>query len=516
MSNLLSYTNILNDRKNYLKSGTHFGDNFNVLDTPSQKYFKILFYFGSKPEFYSPSDHSGLLAPTWEIYNRKNEIEARANDSSLSAEERTQMRELANALSTMQYYNFNSAWSFLKLNGENERAEKLEHFVTLLSDISSKSPWYFSSISGVQEALERKFTEDGKLDMTERKKITISCLPDSFDNRIGTLLELYRDTTWSWTHKKEIIPANLRKFDMAIYIFETPEYNWHNNSLMDTNDKSMFNVGYKMIEFHDCEFNYNSVKSAWTTLDNQTGVQPTYQIDINYNDCYEVSYNDVMMRTIGDVILIDLVNDSLNDNDYISNAQVDEKSFVDELNVRISPNYDENPIITLSTEELKKSLPGHENSSITDDLSNTVDSLKSKLMPNMITTFGNLEKRKGKQSDDVNVEYKIDYEAGFIGNAIGQAVGHAKQWVKSKINRAVMGNLYTFSLTQMRDQARDLLNGNLIKTGMSIAEYVREANARKEEKNKPKPNGDIFPEPNKSTPLTPRNLYSGSTIANNL
>ena len=514
MSNLLSYTNILDDIKQYRYSGTKMGHDFNIMDTPSQKYFKILFYFGSASEDFTPYESSGLLAPTWELFEA---MSGNYNQNAeLSNEEKIEYSKMERYFSeNIHYYDFNSAWAFLKLNDENERAEKLERFVTLLSDISSKSPWYFSSVSGVQEALERKFTEDGKLDMTERKKITISCLPDAFDNRIGTLLELYRDVTWSWTHKKEIIPANLRKFDMAIYIFETPEHNWHNNfEIIGSKNPSKFKVGYKMIEFHDCEFNYNSVKTAWSTLDNQTGIQPTYQIDISYNDCYEVSYNDIMMRTIGDVILTDLVNNSLNADDYNSTIQTDSDKTL--LNAKISPNYDENPIVTLSTEEFKKSIPGHEKSSAIDGLSNAMNSIASGFMPNMITTFGNLEKRKGKQSDNVNVEYKIDYEAGFIGNAIGQVVGHAKQWIKSKINRAVMGNLYTFSLTQMRDQARDLLQGNLIKTGMSIAEYVREANARKEEKNKPKPNGDIFPEPNKQTPLTPRNLYSGSTVANNL
>ena len=66
--------------------------------------------------------------------------------------------------------------NFKKLNDEEERAEKLEQFVTLLSDINSKSPWYFSTLGGIQEALERKVVDDGKLEMNENKKLTITCL----------------------------------------------------------------------------------------------------------------------------------------------------------------------------------------------------------------------------------------------------------------------------------------------------------------------------------------------------
>ena len=62
---------------------------------------------------------------------------------------------------------------------------------------------------------------------------------------------------------------------------------------------------YKMIEFHNCEFDYNSIKSGWGEVNNQTGFNPTYTIEISYGDCYEISYNEHVMRTIGDVIATD-------------------------------------------------------------------------------------------------------------------------------------------------------------------------------------------------------------------
>ena len=87
---------------------------------------------------------------------------------------------------------------------------------------------------------------------------------------------------------------------MAIYIFETPDHKLYN--------KDNFKPSYKMIEFHDCEFNYNSIKSAWSELNNVEGISPKYTIDITYADCYEISYNNLMMRAIGDVILTDMIN----------------------------------------------------------------------------------------------------------------------------------------------------------------------------------------------------------------
>ena len=430
MSELLSYKHILNDIKKFKRAGSVYGDEFNIYDTPAHKYFKILFYFGSSPEIFTATETgSGLLAPTWELYNNSTKT---------------------------NYYNHNSAWAYLKLNDENERAEKLEQFVTLLSDINTNSPWYFSTVGGVQEALERKITEDGKLEMNDNKKLTITCLPDAFDNRIGTLLELYRDVTWSWTHKKEVIPANLRKFDMAIYIFETPEVNWHEvkDTLLSQKDtiignddvhqgilgmSAAFWPSYKMIEFHDCEFNYNSIKSAWNELNNQTGISPTYTIDISYADCYEISYNDIMMRTIGDVIMTDILNDSKNDNDYISVPQA--------------------------------------------DISIMKNQLKSKTYP---------------------------YDKGWLGNALEQVGGHLVSDVKDLVNQKLMGNIFGFSLTNAINQAKDLLQGDVIKTGMTIAQYAKQNKNKNKKPGKPteniyidsknntvmKPTGDIFPEPN--------------------
>lgn len=430
-TSILSYYNILEDIKKYKRAGTAYGtvgDDFNKFDTPSHKYFKILFYFGSTPEFYATESGSGLLAPTW-----LNNINS-------------------------DYYNYNSAWAFLKMNNEEERAEKLEHFISLLSNINTYSPWYFQTVGGITEALERKVAEDGKLDLSEQKKISIGCLGDAFDNRITTLLELYRDITWSWSMKREILPSNLRKFDMAIYIFETPTNYMHNEEDVLGSDNG-YKISYKMIEFHDCEFNYNSLKSGWGELSNAEGFNPKYTIDISYNDCYEISYNDIMMRKIGDVILTDLLNSS-SDSDYNSYSQKDDTN----------------------------------NSILFDYRSNR-------------NSFGD----------------------GFLMNAAKQVTGHFVKDVKSLFTKAILGNLHTFSLTQLGTQLSEASKGNLIKAGMTVAQYIKTIKNNNNEVETPsgniypntentkqKPTGDIYPNTNIQKKKPIGNIFNKSTLANNL
>ena len=459
----LSYSTFLNDIQRFKKSGGPNSDSFNFFDSPSHKYYKIFFYFGTKSENFTSNmsdiiEYSGLLAPTW-IYESKHFKELSSlgyyrdkyfvdepipsseswnidtsytdftdfeyfrdlasfyglnvskitgyqenysgnldiktagklhfkltfengmltSDSFLDDSDKelnsvyyylktyVQKREkeikkyneylkkindynnTAAKFNANKYYLFNTAWSYLKLQGFDDKAFQLQRFIELLSNISIESPWYFSGVTGISEALNRKCASaDGaKMDLGMRSKITITCLPDAFDNRIGTLLDLYRSVVFDWNNKREIIPANLRKFDMAIYVFEAPDQRWHkeerndltkiadkwteayNDSIGNTlksifpnaindNEQSNYNkdcatliaesedsnflASHKLIEFHDCEINYNSSTSAWAALDNKTGFTPQYNIEISFADCYEISYNDLLQEYNGDTM----------------------------------------------------------------------------------------------------------------------------------------------------------------------------------------------------------------------
>ena len=115
---LLSYAHILWERNEFRRAGTRSGSEFNYFDSPTNTYFKIFFYFNNGDEMGSSDLSGGLLAPTWHV------------------------------LTTDEYYKYSSAWSYLKMNGEEDRADKLKKFITLLSNISSYAPWTFKTISG--------------------------------------------------------------------------------------------------------------------------------------------------------------------------------------------------------------------------------------------------------------------------------------------------------------------------------------------------------------------------------
>lgn len=288
-------------------------DDLSSTDTPGHYYFKIFFYFDN------PSEDGNMMASNF-LSRAFNTQMTGITDFPWKNSANTKDGE--NKQNTIRYGTtgtVNTAMNYLLLNNEWERAEKLDKFIGLLMNISTYSPWYFSSITGLDTALERKeFTDkEFKID-EERKKIEIKCLPDAYDTRIGTLVDLYRDITYSYQLHKEIVPANLRKFDMGIFIFNTPIKNIHGDvskyARFDNRSGSEYLTSYKYIELQNCEIDYNASKSAYGDFSNADGKQMEYTITISADSVMEKRYNEILMREIGDFIKWDI--DYRNDPTY--------------------------------------------------------------------------------------------------------------------------------------------------------------------------------------------------------
>lgn len=411
--NYLSYKTFLNDIKKFKKSGGTQSDEFNIFDNISQYYFKIFFYFHNGDESMNNYDSSiydtGLLAPTWEDLNE---------DST-------------------DFYAYNSAWAYFKMNADDYRAEKVKQFVTLLSNISSESPWYFSELSGLDSALERKsvMERDFKID-EQRYKISIKCLPDAIDDRIGTLLDLYRDISFDWINKLQLLPANLKKFDMGIYVFNSAIQNIHGfdhaeDSFAELNvNSSHHTASYKYFELHNCEIDYNSSKSAYSTLNNKDGFQKEYTIDILFDDIYELRYNEFLFNIIGDLIL------NIEDNKpllYLSEDKLNNS--YDELDNRV--NFYKYILENLGIKDAD--MP---------DSNNIFDIEK----PNTLKELKSIAKSK----------FEVPDFSGFVSGAAEQGRAAANDFLKSSIKKVLLGNLHTLSISRVSDQLNSLASGNIL------------------------------------------------------
>lgn len=425
-----SYGSILLDRQKFKKAGVYGGDDFNLYDTPGQKYFKIFFYFWNGDIYKKNAIESGgLLAPLWQLYNDSKTI----TDDNL--------------------WQYTAAWTYLKLNGEEERAYLLEKFVELLSNINSESPWYFQQVDGLADALDRQQTmKDAFLFEEGRQKITLKCLPDAYDDRISTLLDLYKAIVWSWQNKRFILPANLRKFDMGIYIFESPIKNIHNPNtqsyLLKSSEtdyaiidkypnKNAYQTSSKYIEFHNCEIDYNSARNAFTTLDNIEGIYPTHNIEIFFDDCYEVRYNEFMDLNIGDIITRDTETFTYDLATIKSNLAANDKS-------------EDNNISKDSNQAA--------NSNQFEEFEISNNSYQKKI--------NNIHSKQLESRSDI---YR---SPGPVTTASKELIGFGTSWLKSQAKHLLLGNMHGLSISKVKDQVDAMSLGHLWSTVSAVKQYT--------------------------------------------
>ena len=338
----LSYKVIKNLIYDWRRSGTRSSE-FNRFDVPGHLFFKVVFHFWNGDAYSvdeSYANHNGLLTPAW-LY--MSEADSQSMRSKMGdKQEQLEKDQMGDHYDPHQYLEQalrqNCAYNFLIRNDELERADLLKQFITLLSNISTYSPWYFAEVSGLDTVMERPFKSNDEYKVEDPKQITIKCMPDAQDNRVATLLDLYRSVAYSYVWHKEILPANLRKFDMSIYIFSSPIANLHSKkgaygATMGMEDSGFRKLqsedfwfsSYKCIELHDCEIDYNALKSGYGTLANAEGFAQEFSIPITVGDAFEQRYNPYIDRLIGDAIAIDVVRNTYSQTGAINYIFTDEE-----------------------------------------------------------------------------------------------------------------------------------------------------------------------------------------------
>lgn len=299
-----NYADYINERSSFQK---HISSMF---DDPGYFYFKVFFKFDTQHGLFG-----GLLNNTVSGTGRHVSSGVDGVTYDLNGSGRLTGITVTSGRKSHDTYGFtastNSAAKYLYLSRrlyvqENikSRLAALEKFTSILSYVSTNAPWFFKAVKGLTAA-GRPYINDFMKD----REVEIDVTPDAVDMRLSTMMSLYKYACYDDINCKEIIPENLRKFDMQVVLFGIPLRYFHtafrNNTGsgpsdfrykgMAPSDNDFSNVmSYKMFTFKNCEFDIETLGNM--VPDSVTDDSP-YQmgnasLKIKYDRVYEHTMNE--------------------------------------------------------------------------------------------------------------------------------------------------------------------------------------------------------------------------------
>jgi len=116
-----------------------------------------------------------------------------------------------------------SAIRYLEATGYPNRAGMLRTFKANLQYINKETPWYFQTISGLNDIWKIEFGENFNPFRGKDKVLEIACL-ESIDLRITALADLYRKATFDAKYMRSLVPENLRWFTVRVQLAEIRQF----------------------------------------------------------------------------------------------------------------------------------------------------------------------------------------------------------------------------------------------------------------------------------------------------
>ena len=197
--------------------------------------------------------------------------------------------------------------NWYKLNDNmGARRKSLVKFVRSLSYISSYAPWFFKSVKDVNNALNMNLDN-----LTAEKSIEIECSEEATDLRLLTLMDFYKYAAYDAINQKEILPENLRKFDLDIVVFQSP-IRYLQTSTRDLKGRTTLyknlnaanmtdRMSFKLFSFQGCEIDYSTLNTMLPqTFSNQAPFQSTPTFKIKYDRVYQHNQNEFAKVLFGD------------------------------------------------------------------------------------------------------------------------------------------------------------------------------------------------------------------------
>lgn len=190
-----------------------------------------------------------------------------------------------------------------------ERLENLQNFKKALRTINNEMPWYWQSLSGLERT--QQYNPENAYFGGDDARIEITTL-ESLNLPIAGLMHLYRKAVFDERKWSYILPTNLRKFRIYIYVSEVRKIkdnakpkigglnkdalkdfpdNFKPTLSIEDKNKEISGVSgrpYFMISLKDCEFDMKEGVDIFTDLQKSPEAPAAGKIAFNYETLYNV------------------------------------------------------------------------------------------------------------------------------------------------------------------------------------------------------------------------------------
>jgi hypothetical protein len=194
---------------------------------------------------------------------------------------------------------------------DQSRANSLKEFAKTLRLINSQMPWFWQTLTGAENFLNYNVNEPYR--GGDDAKLTIGCL-ESLNLMVSGMMDLYRAAMWDEDRWCWVVPDNLRKFTMIVYVSEirkiqTTTANGSISSFLQTSfgvNKTNAavtgdNLPFFAFKVSFAEFALTSGKDVFSELSAINKESPLPAIEISYEriQTYDAKYlNGIMDREI--------------------------------------------------------------------------------------------------------------------------------------------------------------------------------------------------------------------------
>jgi len=178
-----------------------------------------------------------------------------------------------------------SAEAYLNRIGETKRANVLSKFKLLLEEIQTEYSHQMTTLEGVGEGYTEGY---GIIDREERASITIKFF-ETLDNKIQSLIGMYRHIVYDKNRDVWVLPMNMREFNISIYFFDAMFYTTTLNFLPTFENQDLLKINHTMLNYHKCTIGEKSGGAYFENITRGNAEPSMNNLIIEYNKS-DVSY----------------------------------------------------------------------------------------------------------------------------------------------------------------------------------------------------------------------------------